>query len=346
MSENAPAPRESSGKPERTDAVLRVVIVALVAGVLGLGGLLGYTVWQGRQEELTATPAQRAIKDLTAAVKAAPNSAAARVRLGEALAAAGSLKAATEQLSIAVKLDKNHTGAFLDLGIIAMQDKQYGPAEEYFTKVVELTQNTEFATMNTRREQALFHLGEIGLMQKRYEDAVGFFKGAIRIRKDASDSYYLLAQALRGMGEDDAAIKQLDASLAFDPNYPEAHYLYGIILLGKGDKINAAVHLRKSADLAPEQKLPLEALQKLGSAEDAIKLGREELAAGKQQAAIDQALLATALDPTSSEATLFYVDALMAQGDKAVAIKVLKAAAVKSPQDKGLTGKLAELSAK
>ena len=163
MSENVSAPREPSSAPQRTDAIFRIVIVALIAGVIGLGALLGYTVWQGRQEELTATPAQRAIKELQAAVKAAPNSAATRVRLGEALAAAGFFGPATEQLASAVKLDKNHTGAYLDLGVISMEQKQYGPAEKYFTKVIELTQNTQFEAMNERREQALFHLGEIAL---------------------------------------------------------------------------------------------------------------------------------------------------------------------------------------
>jgi len=346
MSDNAPATREPSRSPERTDTIFRIVIIALVAGVIGLGALLGYSVWQGRQEELTATPAQRAIKDLEKSVKAAPNSAATRVRLAEALAAAGSLKQANEQLAIAVKLDKNHTGAYLDLGIIAMEQKQLGRAEKYFNKVVELTQNTQFEAMNSRREQALFHLGEIALAQKRYEDAVGFFKGAIRIRKDASDTYYLLAQSLRGMGEDEAAVKQLDAALAFDPNYPEAHYLYGVILLSQGDKINAAVHLRKAADLAPERKQPVDELKKLGTAEDAIKSGRELLADGKKQAALDQALLARALDPKSVAATIFYADVLVAQDSKPAAIKALKEAAVSEPANKELQSKLAELGAK
>lgn len=344
MSEHAPASEAPPVRTGRSDSLFRIAIILLVAAVLGLGGLLGYTVWQGRQEELTATPAQRAIRDLEAIVRKAPNSAAARVRLGEALAAAGSLKAATEQFAIAIKLDKNHTGAYLDLGILAMQEKEYGPAEKYFNKVVELTQSTQFEAMNERREQALFHLGEIALDQKRFEDAAGYFKGALRIRKDASDTYYLLAQALRGMDEDVAAVKQLNAALAFDPNYPEAHYLYGVILLQQGDRINAAVHLRKAADLAPEQKEPAEALRKLGTSADAIEQGREDLAAGKPQAALDQALFARALAPDEAAPTLFHVELLLKSGDKAGAVKVLKQALVTSPESAELKKRLAEVS--
>jgi len=268
------------------------------------------------------------------------------VRLGEALAAAGQLKPAAEQFEIAIKLDKNHTGAYLDLGVIAMENKEYGPAEKYFTKVVELTQATQFEAMNERREQALFHLGEIGLQQRRYEDAAGYFKGALRIRKDASDTYYLLAQSLRGMGEDVAAVKQLNAALAFDPNYPEAHYLYGMILLDQGDKINAAIHLRKAADLAPDQDQPAAALKKLGTVKQVVKDGRDQLEAGQLKAAIDSALLATALDPENTDAVLFYVDALKADGDTAGARKVLKAALVRMPDAADLKTKLAELGAK
>lgn len=344
MTEHASARESAPALAGRADSLLRIAILVLIASILGLGGLFGYTVWQGRQDELTATPAQRAIRDLEAAVKKDPNSAAARVRLAEALAAAGSLEAATKQLAVAIKLDKNHTGAYLDLGILAMQAKEYGRAETDFKKVLELTQGTQFEAMNARREQALFHLGEIELAQKRYEDAVGYFKGAVRIRKDASDTYYLLAQALRGMGEDVAALKQLDAALVFDPNYPEAHYLYGTILLGNGDRINAAVHLRKSADLAPDQKEPAAALKKLGSAGDAIDAGRDALDAGRPGAALDQALLARAIAPEDPAATLFYADVLMKKGDRAQAIEALKKALTDAPDDKSLKSKLAEVA--
>lgn len=345
MTEHAPANVTAARKPVSTDSALRIIIVLLVASVLGLGGLLGYTVWQGDRAERTATPAARAIRSLETVVKKSPNSAAARVRLGEALAAAGSLDAATEQFSTAIRLDKNHTGAYLDLGILAMQDKNYGPAEKYFDKVVELTQGTQFEAMNARREQALFHLGEIALDQKRFDDATGYFKGALRIRKDASDTYYLLAVSLRGMDEDAAALKQLEAAIAFDPNYPEAHYLWGVILLEQGDRINAATHLRKSVDLAPEQKQPAEALKKLGSADDALEQGRAQLADGKSQAALDSALLATVLEPDNSEATLFYVDVLMKRGEKAVAVKTLTQAIKDAPADKDLKARLTVVNA-
>lgn len=342
MVDHAPE-RPNAPRSDRTDLIIRWVLVALVAAVLGFGAYFGYTIWQGRQEEATATPALRAIKGLEQLVRQNPNSAAARVRLAEAYAAANQAKPALDQLAQAVKIDPKHTGAWLDLGIISMQDKQPKEAEKYFLKVVDLTEATQFEDMNARREQALFHLGEITLDQHRYAEAAGYFKAAIRIRKDASDSYFLLASALRGVGDDDSALKQLDAALAFDPNYPEAHNLYGEILLSKGDKINAAIHFRKAADLAPDVRAPKDNLAKLGSASDAVKAGRSALDAGNVASALDEALLARAIDPNSTDATILYADVLVKRGEKAAAIAAIKDALKKEPNDTVLTNKLAQL---
>jgi len=310
-----PAQGVGPSRSQRTDQILRVVIIVLAAAVIGGLLLFGYTVWQSRQAELTATPAQRALVELEKYVRKNPNNAAARVRYGEALASAGMLEEATEQFKAGLKIDEKHTGAWLDLGIVAMQADERGNAERYFTKVVDLTAGASYESINQRREQALFHLGEIALDDRRYEDALGFFKGALRIRRDASDTYYLLAQALRGTGDDTAALEQLDAALDFDPNYAEAHYLYGMILLDEKDKVNAAVHLRKAADLAPENGLPQEALKKLGSVNDAIDDAAAAFADKRYADAIDSVLLARALDPESVEAGVLHVKVLMAKGD-------------------------------
>lgn len=341
------APDRSDTKPSKTadstDNILRWVVIGLVAAVLGLAAYFGYTVWQTRQIERTATPALRAIRGLEDLVRQNPNSAAARVRLGEAYAAAGSMKQANEQFGQAIKIDPKHVGAWLDLGIVAMQEKQPKDAEKYFLKVVELTEGSQFEAMNSSREQALFHLGEIALEQRQFPEAAKYFKGSIRIRRDASDSYFLLASALHGAGDDEAALKQLDAALAFDPNYPEAHNLFGEILLAKEDRINAAVHFRKAVDLAPDVKLPADNLAKLGKVQDVIKAGRSALNGGDLAAALDESLLARAIEPANAQATILYIDVLIARKEKAVAVTALKDAIKEYPDDSALKKKLAEI---
>ncbi len=338
------APGNGAGvSSERTDTILRVVLVILIAAVLGLAGLFGYSVWQARNEEQTATPAQRALGEYRDFVRKNPNSAPARVRYGEALVTAGLLPDATEQLKAAVKLDPKHTGAWLDLGIIAMQTNQRKAAENYFNKVLDLTAGADYESINQRRETALFHLGEIALDAKRYEDAAGYFKAAIRIRRDAADSYFMLAQAFRGMDDDNAALKQLDISLAFDPNRAQAHYLYGKILYERKDLINAAVHLRRAYELAPDQEEARIAFEELGSAQDAIKKSVDELKSGNQAEALDSALLARQIDPKNVDAVLQHARVLIARGDKTAAKKVLGEALKLEPANEEAKKMLASL---
>ena len=336
----------SGASPDRTDTILRWLVVLAVAAVLALGGYFGYTVWQTRRSELESTPTGRAIGDLKNKVRANPNDAALRVRLGEAFASAGLTDDAIEQFRQATKADPKHTGAYLDLGIMAMQDKQPKTAEGYFNKVIELTTGVEFEQINQRRETAFFYLGEIALNAKRYEDAAANFKAAIRIRRDAADTYYLLAQALRGMERNDAAMKQLDAALAFDPGYPEAHYLMGQIYLDDGDKINAAVHFRLAADGAPDQDLPQEALAALGTADEALARGKADEKAGSIPKAIEQALLARALDPKSLDAVLFHAGLLVRANETSAAIKTYKEALRISPGNASAKAALARLEPK
>lgn len=330
----------------RTDSVLKAVTLVLVAAILGLGLLFGYTVWQSRAEEKTSTPAQRALGSLGDLVRKNPNSAPARVRYAEALAQAGSYSQAVEQLRIAVKLSPKHTGAWLDLGLIAMQTEDTKSAEGYFKKVVDLTEGADYENMNSRREQALFHLGEIALDAKRYEDAAGYFKASIRIRKDASDSYFLLAEALHGMGSDDSAIEQLNAALTFDPNYAQAHYLYGTILASRGDKINAAVHLSKAVELAPARKEPKEALSALGNVSDLLKSGRAALADKKFAVALDDALLARAIEPKNVDAALLHAETLIAKGDSKGAAKVIDEAKAFAADDSRVASLAKQLQSK
>lgn len=320
-------------RSERADAILRGVAIVLASLVLGGVALFGYTVWKGRSVEQTSTPAQRALVELGDFVKKNPNSAAARVRYGEALATAGLPEQATEQLEAAVKLDENHTGAWLDLGMIAMSLDERAKAEQYFQKVIDLTAGQEFEAVNQRREKALFHLGEIALDDRRFEDAAGFFKAAIRIRRDASDSYYLLGQSLRGMGDDAAAVKQLENAILFDPNYAEARFLLGEIMLEQGDRINAAVHLVKAAEVAPQAQQVKEALGSLGTVDEAIARAKRFLADKQYQQAVEEALLARALGPSNANAELVYAEALLAKGNRRAAKKAAAKAVELDPNN-------------
>lgn len=329
------APGDLAPRSARTDSALKITLLVLLAALLGLGVLFAVTVVQTRQKEASATPAQRALIQLREFVRKNPNSAGGRVRYGEALASAGKLEEAAEQFKAAIKIEEEHTGAWLDLGLVSMEAEQYRDAERYFQKVVDLTTGTQYEDMNARREIALFHLGEIALEDRRYEDAAGFFKESLRIRRDASDTYYLLAQSLHGLGNDDGALEQLEAAIAFDPNYAEAHFLWGQILLDRKDKINAAVHLTKAIEVAPNRREVRAELAKLGTADEAMDRARAALEDSQTERALEEVLLARALDPQSVKAAVLHAQVLVNRGDVKIARKVIKEALALDPNDAG-----------
>lgn len=311
MSE-APADAQAQVRiaPDRLDNILNVTVGVLLAAVLVVGGLFGYNIWQVRQNRLNSTPALRLIEDLKVQVRENPNDAALRVRLGESYAAAGQYDEAVEQLQNALKIDPEHTGAFLDLGIVATVENDYDSAIRYFEKVVELTEGSEFEGVNDRRETALYNLGIIMLDREQYEDAIGYLKGALRIRRDASDTYYHLARGYQGLEEYDAAIEQLEIGLQFDPNYAQAHFLMGQLYTLLDDPINASVHFKLAADLVPDADPPQEALAAYGTEEEILAKGETALGDGQVEEALTQALIATNIFPDSVEANLFHARVL------------------------------------
>ncbi len=330
-------------KEDRTDLILNVVVGVLVVAVLSVGGLLGLDMYNMRQAENTATPAARAIEGLKDLVRESPGSAAARVRLGEAMATAGLTSEAIEQFEAAIKLDPSHTGAYLDLGIVALETGEFNTAEGYFEIVVDLTEGSEFADVNQRREVALFYLGEITLEDGRYEDAVRWFKGALRVRRDASDTYYLLAQAYKGLGEFDAAVSQLETAMLFDPNYPEAHFLMGEILMAEGDDINAVIHFRIAYDLVPEADPPAEALASYGTVGQWIKSSQTALSEGDEETALHDAIMATVLEPSSVNAHKHHATVLEQTGEVSAALQVWMTASELAPEDPEIVDALVRL---
>ena len=194
-------------RPKPFDLWLNIAVTAFVVLLLGGAAYFGWTVYRDRQIEESSSATGRLIAALVGQVRKSPNDPVLRVRLGEAYGATGKYPEATEQLNAAIKINPKHSGAYLDLGMIAMLTNNNKIAENYFQKVLSITEGDQYTSLNTTREQALYNLGTIALQDKRYSDAAGFFKGALHIRRDSSDSYYQLAKSLQGLGAVDAHLQ-------------------------------------------------------------------------------------------------------------------------------------------
>lgn len=334
-------------KPKRDyDLVLTVVIGLLAVAVIAVGVWLGYSVYRQNQLDDASSPALRALGELSDVVREYPNDAAVRVRYAEALATAGMYDKAMDQLRNAIKIDPEHGGAYLDMGLVAMAQEEYPSAERYFKKVIDLTEGKQFQDVSDRREAALYNLGVIAVADKRYEDAVGYLKGALRIRKDASDTYLALAQAYRGLEEPDKAIDNLSVALAFDPNYAKARFELGMLYLEVSNEPSAAVELRRSLDLAPDADPVSEALESMGPLEKRIAAAEAAYADGDYKAALDYATIAVAIEPANPDALMIYGLAREKGGDKDGAIMVFRSVLDADPENVGAQEALDRLATK
>lgn len=335
-------PRRSLFGKSRGDLALNSVLVILLLAVLGLGGWLGYSVWAQQQADKMSNPAYRAIAPWQASVKKSPNNAQLRLRLGEVYAQAKMYPEAMTQFRAALKLDPKYAGAYQDIAAVAVMQNDLKTAQGALQQVLVLT-NDEFAASNPRREDTYFHLGEIALMQKHYDDAAGYFKAALRIRNDGADTHFDLAKAYEGQGDNGAAEKELKVAVAFDSKYPDAFYELGKLYLADKNYKEAALNLRTAAINAPGSSQPTALLAQIGTADSWIAKAAAAMKAGDLKTADTDAQIAIAIDPNAASAKA-YAQILEREGNAAKALKFYTKALELAPKDPDVKAAVARLS--
>lgn len=342
MSEtHAQAPAAPS--PQALDRWLNIAMSALVIAIVGFAAFFGYTVWADYQKHQLTNAPMRVIAALKDQVRHSPNDVVLRVRLGEAFGSAGMYPEAVEQLNAALQIDPKHMGAYLDLGMVAMLTDENAKAEEYFKKVLEISETAGYTNVDSRRENAMYNLGRLKLDQQQYEEAAGYFKGALRIRKDASDTYVGLARALRGLDDVDGAIENAEIAIDFDPSFAEAHYLLGQLFQQKGDDVNASARFYEAARLEPDGDEAQEALAGYGPASDWVARATKSLEEGDVEAALTSALVARNLDPADVVPVRLHTKILIEREDVKGAIEVARQGLALKKNDPELTKQLTSL---
>ncbi len=94
-------------------------------------------------------------------------------------------------------------------------------------------------------------LGIIAAQEERYDDAVGFFKKAIKEKEDIAVFHYHLALALQKQGKFSAAEKEYARTLALQPDYVEAYSNLGIMLIVEERWRDARVPLERLLEIQP-----------------------------------------------------------------------------------------------
>jgi tetratricopeptide (TPR) repeat protein len=329
-----------------TETVLTIVAWLLGAALVAFGAYWAWSAYSAGQTGKLATPATRVLDDAKALVAQRPRDAALRVRLGEALATVGSVDEAISQFKEALQIDPKHTGAWLDLGLVTMQQGHPDQAAGYFKKVVDLTDGTDLEATNNRREQALFYLAQIAVDNRQYDDALRYIKGAMLIKRDASDSYLVAARAYKGIGDTGKAMQNYKIALTFDPNFAVALYELAILQKAKGENLAAAKNLRAAVTAQPSADPALEALAAFGPVSSWVASATADLAKGNTKAARSDAEIALAISPEDLPAALLYGSILEKLKDKRTALAVYQQVLVSHPGDKTAVAAVKRLSSK
>ena len=283
---------------------LDAAIVLVGVAILIVGAYFGYSIWANNQSLRTASPANREIDALMQALKKQPNSVENRMRLAQALSVAGRSRDSVDQYQEVLKLNKEWVPALSGIGFELMKQKDWKGGEEYFKKVIALTEGkTPVMSGGSSAEIANYYVGIARMEQRDYSGAAGYLKEALRMRRDASDTAYALSVCYEKLDIPEGQREMLKYTLQFDPNMPEANYDYGLLLLADGKIAEAAEHFRTSSDRAPYKDEPKAELAKLGSA-GARLAAAKKLASTDASAAVVEARVAAALDPQSTESLL------------------------------------------
>jgi len=338
--DTAPSISPSTDRSARLDTWLNLGVWAVAIAVIAFGAFFAYSVYAQRQAERLSNPALQAVDALVKQVKAKPGDPELHSRLAEALATAGQLDEAKTELLTAIKLDPKYIGAYQNLATLELNQKLYTESAAHWKKVLDLTADTNMAEINQRRELAFFNLGQISYIQKDFVGAIGYFNQAIRIKKDASDTYLLLAKSYMELGENEQAMDKINAALAFDPKYAEAHYVRGQLYRKAGDLVSAAWDFRAALDEAPDNPEAQAAVDSLGSYDNWYGKAAKAWGSHDTSAALDAVRIARSITPGSYDAAMLNGQILESTGDSKDAVDAYTIALKAKPDDPEATAAL------
>jgi tetratricopeptide (TPR) repeat protein len=128
---------------------------------------------------------------------------------------------------------------------------------------------------------AHYNLGNALLRADRFQDAIGHYEQAVRLKPDLELAHNNLAYALLQMGEVNGAIGHLEQALRVNPNSAEGHCNLGRALLQAGRMEDAIGHYKQAVRIKPDY---VEAHYNLGIA--LVRLGRLTEAVGHWEQAV------------------------------------------------------------
>jgi serine/threonine-protein kinase len=186
---------------------------------------LGFDSGSGRGVD---GPPREAVRFLTAAVAARPNSAVALLLLGIALGAAGKQDDAIACCRQVIELDPENRVAHLQLGSALFKQGKLDEAIACCHQIINSKQTNHWTARDAKSlsSGASRLLGQILYENKRdYEGAVNALRQAIRLNPKNADAYYHLGRVLNRQHKADEAIAALRQAIELDPKKAANAYM-------------------------------------------------------------------------------------------------------------------------
>lgn len=314
--------------------LIRLVIVIIVTVAIAFAGVYLYYLYQIKE----SSPVNIGIKQLEEAVRRNPLDVNARFNLGRGYMALERYEEAITQLKEGLKIDAEHQGCLVYLGLAYLKLGNDSEARKYFKREIRLYENAGFALENKWLEEAYYQMAYLSWKKKDYKEALRYISKALAIGRANSDNYFFLGRIHFDNKNYKAAITAFRQASLLDPKYADAHFGMAKALEKDGQlgeavwEYNLALKYAPGAEEVSKKrdellKLLEEKVKKKQDSQNCFELGLAYLGLEKYKEAVEQLLLATKFDPKNAEAFYFLGMAYELQGKKDEAKKSYQQAA-------------------
>ncbi len=191
-------------------------------------------------------------------VEAVPSAASPRMRLGQALRAAGELERAEAVLLEALELEPGHTRATALLGLTLLELGRASQGRQRLEDVLLMDPGNLLANTG---------LGEFFLGRERYARARRHLDRGLETNPAHVRALALRAEAALGQGMLDRAEEDAREGLHVDPADAGAHHALALVLEARGERVRALVHARLATRFAPDEERYAASLERLQATE-------------------------------------------------------------------------------
>lgn len=185
---------------------------------------------------------EEAQEQLSRAVKLVPGHPYYRYALAVALGNTGRVEEAKKELKKVVEKLPQLQQAWYYLRIFWLKTTDVDDAEKYFEKM----------SKKKQKPAVVLNYAYILMEQKNWESALKQIEKAINLRPWYSEAYLCKGKVLQeGFNDVDGAIESFRKALELDPDFAEAHYNLGMLLINKESDQEATKHLETAKKLKP-----------------------------------------------------------------------------------------------